>query len=152
MGLDTSHDAWHGAYSAFMGWREKICAVAGFPPLKLMEGFFERNSPYDPMQKHAEWVAQIRGTGSNVDDIYWGLPIRWQSLKPSPLFELLSHSDCDGSIDAELCGPIADALERLLPELDSEGGGHIGNYAEKTRQFIKGLRAAAKEKKPLKFH
>jgi hypothetical protein len=27
MGLDTTHDAWHGAYSAFMRWREKVGPV-----------------------------------------------------------------------------------------------------------------------------
>jgi hypothetical protein len=39
MGLDTSHDCWHGAYSAFMRWREKLAEVAGLPPLRMMEGY-----------------------------------------------------------------------------------------------------------------
>ena len=43
MGLDTSHNAWHGAYSAFMTWRKKIAHLAGFPPLELMEGFYYEN-------------------------------------------------------------------------------------------------------------
>jgi hypothetical protein len=33
MGLDTTHDCWHGAYSAFMRWRRKLAEVAGYPPL-----------------------------------------------------------------------------------------------------------------------
>lgn len=40
MGLDTTHGCWHGAYSAFMRWREKLAEVAGLPPLMLMEGFY----------------------------------------------------------------------------------------------------------------
>jgi len=46
MGLDISHGCWHGAYSAFMRWREKISQVAGLPPLALMEGF------YEPLDNH----------------------------------------------------------------------------------------------------
>lgn len=119
MGLDISHDAWHGAYSSFMRWREKIAEVAGLPPLQNMEGF--------------------------------GGPIKWESLEPSPLHELLHHSDCDGEISWKSCGAIADELEKLLPKLNGDGGGHIGSYKEKTEQFIKGLRKAHKKKQELVF-
>ena len=34
MGLDTTHDAWHGAYSSFMRWREAVAKAAGLPPLR----------------------------------------------------------------------------------------------------------------------
>ena len=39
MGLDTSHDAWHGSYSTFGEWRRIIASAAGFPPLNGMVGF-----------------------------------------------------------------------------------------------------------------
>jgi hypothetical protein len=39
MGLDTSHDCWHGAYSAFMRWREKLTEIAGYGDLGECEGF-----------------------------------------------------------------------------------------------------------------
>lgn len=39
MGLDVSHDAWHGAYSAFNRFRTKICQVAGLGNLEDWEGF-----------------------------------------------------------------------------------------------------------------
>lgn len=148
MGLDTSHDAWHGAYSAFMRWREKIAAVAGLPPLCLMEGFFERGDYRDPIAPCAKQWENLAAA------VYESLPIRWSSLRPSPLHELLHHSDCEGKISAKRCGKIADALESLLPELEkqSDGGGHIGNYADKTRQFIKGCRAAFDANEPLDFH
>jgi hypothetical protein len=39
MGLDTTHECWHGAYSAFMRWREKLAEVAGLPALRQMSGY-----------------------------------------------------------------------------------------------------------------
>jgi len=30
MGLDTSHECWHGAYSAFTRWRHELATVAGY--------------------------------------------------------------------------------------------------------------------------
>ncbi len=156
MGLDTSHDAWHGAYSAFMRWREKLAEVAGLPPLELMEGFF---CPQEA--KSAGIPTFYLGLSAERDELLSGrfkrleerLPIRWDCLKPSPLYELLHHSDCDGEISAASCGPIADELEKLLPLLpDGEGGGHIGAWRAKTQQFIDGLRRAAKANEPLDFH
>lgn len=158
MGLDCSHNAWHGAYSAFMRWRMKIAEVAGLPPLMLMEGF------YNPMHSKQGPCTLYHGmnTGqpaygpdsrpymADLDDC---LPIRWECLKRSPLHALLYHSDCDGKIPARRCGPIADALEALIPLLPDEvAGGHIGNWREKTAQFVAGLRAASEAHEPLEFH
>lgn len=101
MGLDTSHGAWHGAYSAFMRWREAIACAAGLPPLGLMDAFFEKDNYMDPFRDFAK---QFPSLGQALYD---SLPIRWDALKPSPLHELLYHSDCDGQIEAKRCGPIA---------------------------------------------
>lgn len=38
MGLDTTHDCWHGPYSSFGRWREWVAAQVGIP-LKQMAGF-----------------------------------------------------------------------------------------------------------------
>jgi hypothetical protein len=158
MGLDTSHDAWHGGYSSFMRWREKIAQVAGLPPLQFMEGF------YTPLRvSESSWNGQIPTIylGPHTDEMTRNcikrfeesLPIKWECLKPSPLHELLYHSDCDGEIPADSCGPIADELEKLMPLLpDTDGLGHIGNWKDKTKQFIDGLRAAAAAGEPLEFH
>lgn len=158
MGLDTTHDAWHGAYSAFMRWREKIAAVAGFPPLRLMEGF------YVPLETNIRtaggiptfFLGQAREdelVRHSILSLEESLPIKWDCLKPSPLHDLLYHSDCDGEIPAEQCGPIADELEKLLPLLPAgEAGGHIGNWRDKTKTFIDGLRRAAEANEPVGFH
>ncbi len=38
MGLDTTHNAWHGPYSAFGRFREAVAEAAGIP-LQEMDGF-----------------------------------------------------------------------------------------------------------------
>lgn len=39
MGLDTTHDCWHGPYSAFGQWREVVCAAAGLGRIRDYIGF-----------------------------------------------------------------------------------------------------------------
>lgn len=39
MGLDTTHNCWHGAYSSFMRWREAVCEVAGYGDIHKRQGF-----------------------------------------------------------------------------------------------------------------
>jgi hypothetical protein len=139
-----------------MRWRQMIAKVAGLPPLELMEGFYSPQKPtesYMPSTIYLDPNASelARNCIQRIED--GGLPIKWDALKPSPLFELLYHSDCDGEIPASSCGPIADELEKLLPLLpEGEGGGHIGIWRNKTQQFIDGLRAAAAANEPLGFH
>lgn len=154
MGLDCSHDAWRGAYTAFRRWRIKLAEVAGLPPLELMEGFYaplgldNRNSTFrwglDPS-------LNLQPTALGTLDSL--LPIKWGCLKENPLNELLNHSDCDGEIPADRCEAIADELEKLIPLLPNEdAGGHIGNWREKTQFFVDGLRRAAKAGEPLEFY
>lgn len=159
MGLDCSHNAWHGAYSAFMRWRTKLAEVAGLPPLELMDGFYaslDTSSAGIPTLYHGintQAPAFGPDSGRHMDNLDSRLPISWDCLKPNPLHELLYHSDCEGEIAADKCGPIADALEELIPLLpEGEAGGHIGDWRAKTAQFVAGLRAAAAAGEPLDFH
>ena len=124
MGLDTTHDCWHGAYSAFSRWRVEIARVAGMPPLEMMEGFI-----HDGQQG-----------------------IKWEILKPDVLHVLLNHSDCDGHISWRNTKKLADRLAELLPLLEGDGGGHIGSYREKTQIFIDGLLAAHEAHERVEFH
>jgi len=163
MGLDTTHGCWHGAYSAFMRWRTEIAKAAGIP-LILMDGFHRC-----PPDWHA-LVVQARAARSEMaanpgeykptdalaswaldhDDL---LPLSWSLFQGNPLVPLLNHSDCEGSIASADCGPLADALESLLPKLpQGTGGGHIGDWQEKTQAFIDGLRRAAAAGEDVEFH
>ena len=150
MGLDCSHNCWHGAYSAFMRWRKEIAKVAGLPPLELMEGFYQ---PLNASGLPTLYFGLGTRKENYLDEIDKALPIKWDCLKPSPLHKLLYHSDCDGEIAAEDCGPIADELEKLLPLFpQGDGGGHIGNWRDKTQTFIDGLKLAASKNEAVDFH
>ena len=136
MGLDCSHDAWHGAYSAFHRWRIKLAEVAGYAIADL---------DYDGVKRETILV----DWGHLQDKLYGD----WDKTPDDPLLILIAHSDCEGQINPPQLVALADRLDELLPELAKagDGGGHIGNYAEKTKQFIAGLRWAAEENEPLLF-
>lgn len=147
MGLDVSHDCWHGAYSAFSRWREKLAQIAGLPPLQLMEGFYEQGSHRDPFFDLSQQYPNLAASYTV------SLPIRWECLKPDVLYLLLNHSDCEGEIETEVCAPLATRLEDLLPLLpDADDAGHIGNWRDKTQKFIDGLRDAAAKGEVVSFH
>ena len=146
MGLDTSHDAFHGAYSAFNRFRMAVAKAIGgsFPPhdeefLAKDGGVDTHGEPYKP-----EWW-------------YWG---EGYSRETHPgLYEFFMHSDCDGEIPPEKCRQVADELEVLLPEIakldDSQWNwGHVfhqGGFSGVTRKFIDGCRGAADAGEPLTF-
>ena len=158
MGLDVTHGCWRGAYSAFNRWRCKLAEVAGIP-LELMEGFYR-----PPNEESVRWIAPGENGNGPVCKSYHGpylhgwvgnvtpwLPIRWEVLKEDILHVLLNHSDCDGDIRACDCEPLARRLEGLLPLLEGEDMGHVGNYRKKTQTFIDGLRRAVAANEDVRF-
>ena len=131
MGLDVSHDAFSGAYSAFNRFRQSVAqAMSGsFPP-------------------------HIRSLQLDDDSWYWDKKVYSKGTHPG-LFELMSHSDCDGSISPQMCIAVANELEALLPKLEEMAtNGHLSKYdnmAGVARQFIKGCREAAEANENLEF-
>lgn len=145
MGLDTTHDCWHGAYSAFSRWRDRLALAAGYT-------FHEMKDRPGSLMPDLDWGNIEATIGHDLFGEWPGIPVRPDGT-PDPLIVLLAHSDCEGQIQAEFCAPLADRLEQLIPLLgDEEGGGHIGTYAEKTRQFVTGLRDAASRDEAVGFH
>jgi hypothetical protein len=140
MGLDTSHDCWHGAYSAFSRWRDKLAEVAGYgmqdpTPEEQAQGF------------HRQYVA-LEWSGIEETNFQG----EWTRTPSDPLIVLIAHSDCDGVIHPEQAGPLANRLEELLPLLpDESGGGHIGHWRGKTQGFIDGLREAVRLGEDVEF-
>jgi len=133
MGLDTTHDCWHGPYSSFMKWREKICEIAGYGNINDREGFYTK----------FDW--HRGGTKKAVP---------WPSYESDALIILLHHSDCDDDISHTDCEAIADRLEECLPSVRRADHGNIiyPNYFEnKTKEFIKGLRNASAMKENVIF-
>ena len=115
MGLDTTHDCWHGPYSSFGDFRRALAKAAGMPPLDEMHGYKQ---------------------GFRA----------WDSLRPDVLHKLLNHSDCDDEINTEDCAPLADRMEALLPNIESD------YWREKAEGFIAGLRLAASKQENVEFH
>lgn len=152
MGLDTTHGAWHGSYSAFARWRTEIAKHLGIP-LELMEGFYDEKSHNPFTLLNYKYPKGDELEMSAIRRIAKNFPLLWDAFKPNPLHELLYHSDCDGLIEWEKCKAIADELEKLLPELpDEDSGGHVGPMKEKTKTFIDGLLLAYERKENLEFH
>jgi hypothetical protein len=141
-----------------MRWRTVIAKVAGMPPLDMMDGFFEPDEWWFmttlPDVDNPKMYSLVRDEGASFRayQAIKELPISWDCLKPDPLHVLLHHSDCEGSIPAADCGPIADRLESLLPMLPKEpDAGHIGDWAQKTQTFIDGHRRAAAAGEDVEF-
>lgn len=154
MGLSVSHEAWIGSYSAFMAWRKRIAQVAGFPPLELMEGFYkaiDESRRFNIFDVPSLWTSEK--PNHLLLKLDSELPIKWKSIRYSPLLILLNHSDCEGKISWKKCNKIADCLEPLIEVLPEEEGesGYSWNWIEKTRKFVDGLRLAHKLKEDLIF-
>lgn len=114
MGLDTTHDCWHGSYNGFHHYRVALARIIGVD-LVGMEGFTKYGK-------------------------------RWSALPSDSLHILLSHSDCDGSIEADDCLPLANRMEELLKDMSD------GNMVMLTRRWITGLREAASKYEDVEFH
>jgi hypothetical protein len=86
MGLDTNHNCFHGAYSAFSRWRDRLTELAGLDE-KVLNGLVTADT--------------VRG--------------KWKKRNPPAdvLHVLLLHSDCDGKIPHRFCKPLAKRLDEL---------------------------------------
>lgn len=137
MGLDTTHNAFHGSYSAFCIFRKAVAAAAGgsYPP-------------HDPSLKDA--------SGNPLRDDLWYFDNDITTTEKSPgLAAFLNHSDCDGFLTPNECKMIADEIEVLLPKIDEQdymghalGKGWISTIA---RRWIAGCRLAARKRQKLHF-
>lgn len=131
MGLDVSHDAFCGAYSAFNRFRKKVAEAMGgsYPPHA------------DPKQDEESW--------------YWGDEYGPDTHPGLAIF--FNHADHAGEIHPKDCQLLADELEALLPEIrriDNGGEGHIrarGGYVGVTEAFIAGCREAFAKREDLEF-
>ena len=134
MGLNVTHDAFDGAYSAFNRLRQFVAKgmCGSFPPHK----------------------------DNKLDDNLWYWGDGYNKEVHQGLWIFLSHSDCDGEISSEDCLKVANDLECLLPKLEDlvkiepVAGGHIagnGGYIACVKRFIDGCRLANKLNEPLEF-
>ena len=95
----------------------------------------------------AQKIADMGATRAAIEKAWADGHYEDQSV---PINVLMNHSDCDGEIAAEVCGPLADALEGLLAHMPERG-----IYDEKrpaTERFIRGLRRAAAKGEAVEFY
>jgi hypothetical protein len=128
MGLTVTHDCWSGPYTSFSWWREEVAKAAGYPPLQMMEGFFDPNEVYERLTlSEAKRIVEASSQA----------PLSWAPYESDPLTTLLAHSDCDGGIAAADCAAIADRLEEAKAKMVGD------RLIARTERFIAGLRAAS---------
>jgi hypothetical protein len=148
MGLRVSHGCWEGSYSTFSDWRSALADAAGFPPLVLMEGYYDERQWVGMLPKVRFLETQplfLKAQGQEQPIVgLKRLPIRWDYFKEDYLTVLLLHSDSEGQIEAALCGPLADRLEELIPKLPEV-------WQQYTRKFIDGLRRARESGQAVEF-
>lgn len=135
MGLDTTHDCWHGPYSAFGRWREWL-------NLFVMQARGEAGD---------ERAKEIAGMGATREAIMRAWDEGHYDDESVPINVLMGHSDCDGEIPAKMCGPLADALQEIIDKRMPARA----LYDEKrpaTERFIAGLRRAAEAGEPVGFY
>lgn len=137
MGLDTTHNAFHGSYIAFNYFRKAVAAAIGgsYPP-------------HDPSLRDENEKPLL--------DEMWYCDNDKATKETNPgLTVFFNHSDCGGYLTSNECQMIADEIEALLPEIDKQdymghtlGKGWISMIA---RQWVRGCRSAAKRKQKLTF-
>lgn len=135
MGLDTTHDCWHGPYSSFGRWRAAVAAAAGI-------------ATYEGRLGLSYWHESF----NELRDAQGGLYGDWVTPPEDPLMVLLCHSDCEGRIPHELAAGLADRLEGLLPGIVEDRSWPTGYMRQHTLDFIAGLRAAATKGEDVEFH
>ena len=125
MGLDTTHNCWHGGYHSFNVWRNKVAEVAGYE-IKKYNGF----------------DAPVLDWDSITEENLMG---NWGKLPSDPLIILFAHSDCNGYIQWRSTKKIAERLKEIEPKLEK------GFFQDATRNFIKGLLKAHAQKEKVVF-
>ncbi len=161
MGLDTSHNAWHGSYSSFHRWRTWLAEQIGIP-LEIMEGFYSEKdiNPHMFTLLDYQYPKGDELEMSAIRRFRKQLPLKWSAFKPSALHVLLHHSDCDGYINYSDCRRIAKELNKILSKIETDQpnsrstdfrrADYDGNY-NATVRFMTGCELAAKNKEKLIF-
>jgi hypothetical protein len=129
MGLDTTHNAWHGPYSSFNRFRHELAKRIG---INLVEynGYSVLSGDHIPDDSELKDLESI----------------------DHPLMDLFNHSDCDGELTPKQCLLIAKGLEDVIlkspiPTTPEEDG-----FIERCMQFRDGCMLAVTKQENLEFH
>lgn len=123
MGLDVSHGAFSGAYSAFHRWRVALCKAAG-------GGFDEVNNCFSWDDRMEQWPGfRVLLCHSDCDG----------EISPS------DAASCADALETLL--PVLDKMGDGGGHIARNGG-----FGQVTRDFIDGCRLAAERNEPLRFY
>jgi hypothetical protein len=122
MGLDVSHDCWHGGYGSFNMWRDSLAKYAKFN--------FELYDTENGKVK-APAIDWKTITQDNLEGI-------WKEMPSDPLWIIIAHYDCDGIISKEHTKPLYERLEQILKDIPPSDEYMV----KKTTTFIEGLKDA----------
>lgn len=144
MGLDTTHDCWHGAYSAFHRFRQNLAAAIGIK-LEEMEWFggekpfpSKQDEPLVILLKHYDDRGDIA-----VEDL---LPLADRLDQVAAIIEAGTPPDDMTGFSMTMAG------DKIIAE---RHGGHLmrnGGTVGAARTFAKGCRLAAERGEPVRFH
>ncbi len=113
-------DDWpHWSYGGFMRFRVKLAAELGIN-LRMMWGFMPE--PFQiaahrgvPDMKVTAIAQGFYDSWCESQNQWWrDNALQWEDLEPNPIYDLLSHSDCDGDLSAEQCAAIAPVLRESV--------------------------------------
>ncbi len=122
MGLDTTHNCWHGPYGAFARFRIRIAHAVG-------------ETVTDDERAELElWYRDDFARGIGADGV-------WDENEPrDPVYVILCHADNEGTIYHRHTRPLADRLDGIRLNLVNEPSANY--FASELLTFANGLRRA----------
>ncbi len=153
MGLDITHDCYHGGFHTFNYWRIWLAKQIGLP-LDMMQG----HTGYYVTTEEVDAIRKQLGADCYNEPLHSGYQvlrhmqdckgISWQSIS-DPLKILLDHSDCDGCIRWHNAGKIA--LRLLLIIRQSKDDPDYSQWYETTKRFALGCCQAYQQRENILF-
>lgn len=141
MGLDVTHDAFSGAYSAFNRFRQVVAKAAGCSYPNHTEDFVSGDETI-PL--------------AELDQGRYYTPSGFNKTNPG-LTAFFVSNDCEGTFSPKVCKQMADEMEAVLHGIDAQGSdwGHIerdGGFGAVARKYITGCRLAHSLKEKMVYH
>lgn len=154
MGLDTSHNCWHGPYSAFARWRNDIARVIGWAEEPRAIGTTDYVIPAGRVPKQAPLPDETVTEDGETYTIKWSEHYdnsvwlgHWDTDPEDVIDVLMVHADCEGIIPNRFLHPLADRLMMIMGEQEPDSW-----ERRVTGQFIVGLMDAMQRGEDVDFH
>lgn len=140
MGIEFSHNAWtDGSAMAFNWWRVELAKAAGYP-IGWDERWKEEIIPLDDPAYQAVFgdTDEFSTERFNRGWGWW-----FDELPDDPLMILLVWNT-PGDLLPRYGNVLADRIEELIEKLPEDESVELGGWQERSRDFVAGLRQAAK--------